>query len=239
MSIHIGAKKEEIAKIVLMPGDPLRAKYIAENFLEDAKLVTEVRGMLGYTGKYNGKKITVMGSGMGIPSMGIYSYELYNFYDVDTIIRIGSMGSISKKLELRDTVLVMGSYTESNFAKHLTGRANYFSYPDNYINERIEDTAKDMEITLKKANIACSECFDIYTKDPKLYFDRIPKTIGILGCEMESFALFETAKFLGKKAATLLTVSDANYTDEILTKEERENGMNNMIKLALETACKL
>ena len=96
MSIHIGAKKEEIAKLVLMPGDPLRAKYIAENFLEDAKLVTEVRGMLGYTGKYNGKKITVMGSGMGIPSMGIYSYELYNFYDVDTIIRIGSMGSISK-----------------------------------------------------------------------------------------------------------------------------------------------
>ena len=239
MSIHINAKQGEIAKTVLMPGDPLRAKLAAETFLSEYKEVTNVRGILGYTGKYKGKDITIMASGMGIPSMGIYSYELYKFYGVENIIRIGSMGATEKELKLRDIVLVSSSYSESNFSLNLTGEKNNLSYPDKNINDIILETAKDIEINVKESEIATTECFDIYTKNPKLYFERIPEDIKVLGCEMESFALFETAKFLNRKAACLLTVVDVNYSDERLTSEQREKDLETMIKLALESAIKL
>lgn len=236
MSIHINAKKEEIAKIVIMPGDPKRAELIAKKYLKDYRLVNDVRGMCAYTGEYNGKKITVMGSGMGIPSMGIYSYELYNEYDVDIIIRVGSMGSNNETLKLRDVLVVASSYTESEFAKNLTGVSSYISYPDYELTQNIYEVGKkEYNGVVKKGNIACSECFDKYTIDKKLYYNRIPKKHNILGCEMESFALFKTAEFLNKKAACILTVVDANYTDKALTSKEREQDLDIMVDIVFKT----
>ena len=236
MSIHINAKKEEIAKIVIMPGDPKRAELIAKKYLQNARLVSDVRGMLAYTGEYAGKKITVMGSGMGIPSMGIYSYELYNEYDVDIIIRVGSMGSNQETLKLRDVLVVSSSYTESEFAKNLTGVSSYISYPDYELTQNIYEIGKkEYDSIVKKGNIACSECFDKYTSDKNLYYNRIPKKHNVLGCEMESFALFKTAEFLNRKAACILTVVDANYTDEALTSIEREQDLETMVDIVFKT----
>lgn len=244
MSIHIGAKKGEIAKTVIMPGDPLRAEKIAKDYLDGAVLVTKVRGMLGYTGKYKGKEITVMGSGMGIPSMGIYSYELYTEYGVETIIRVGSMGSNDKNLKLRDILLVDNSYTESEFAKNLLGEdlgeQNYISKGDKNLTDKIYEVGKSIASeTFKRGNIACSECFDKYTKDPQAYYRRMKPEYAVLGCEMESFALFKTAEYLDKKAACLLTVVDSNHTEEALTSEEREKDLNTMIEIALNTLDKI
>lgn len=237
MTLHNEAKKEEIAKVVLMPGDPLRAKYIAEKFLDDAKLVNQVRNIFAYTGRYKGKEITVMASGMGMPSMGIYSYELYQFYDVNSIIRIGSCGAYKPDLDILDIVLVENSYTEGTFAYQMTGeRCNKVS-ADKSLNDLIEKTAGEIGTKCVRANMACVEYFDPYLDDPLMISKRLPEEENILGSEMEAFALFSTAKRLGKKAACLLTVSDSNYKSaEGLTADDRQFALDKMIELALESA---
>lgn len=239
MAIHNEAKFGEIAKTVLMPGDPMRAKHIAENFLGDYKLVNQVRGVYAFTGKYKGKEITVMASGMGMPSMGIYAYELYKFYGVENIIRIGSCGGHVDYLNVLDIVLVDNAYTEGNFAKNMTGVENHFIESSNKLNKIIEDTAFELKQIYVKGNMACTECFDPYLDNPWAFVNRIPKEYNVMGSEMESFALFYVAKKLEKNAACLLTVSDSLCKSEELTSEQRQNSMNSMIKLALESAIKI
>ena len=239
MTPHISSKKEDISKIVLCPGDPLRAKYIAENFLEDARLVNEVRNMLAYTGTYKGKEITVFSSGMGMPSMGIYCYELYKFYDVDTIIRIGSCGAYSEDYNIFDTILVENSYTEGNFAKALNNSDCHWISGSLATNSIINETAQELNTKLIKANVLCSECFDYYIEDLNILLNRLPKEYNISAAEMESFALFYTANYLNKKAACLLTVVDSHYKKQEISAAEREKSLNDMIVLALESAIKL
>lgn len=236
MTPHIESKKEDISKIVIMPGDPLRAKYIADNFLDDSKLINSVRNVLGYTGFYKGKKITVMASGMGIPSMGVYAYELYKFYDVETIIRVGSCGVYYDDIDLLETILVEKSYTEGNFAKNMTGTPEHIAYSDNELNEVLLKKANENNIKIRKENIACTECFDPYIEDIDSLLKRFPKEENIVGAEMEAFSLFYTAKVLKRKAACLLTVVDSVKTKKFVSSESREKSLNDMIKIALE-AC--
>lgn len=236
MTPHIEAKKGEIAKIVLMPGDPLRAKLIADNFLENAKLVNSVRNIFAYTGFYKGKEITVMASGMGIPSMGIYSYELFKFYNVENIIRLGSCGGYNKDLKLFDLVLVENSYTEGNYALSIDNVDCHFINASNSLNYIIENTARNINIPVTKANIACGEAFDDYMTDMSKYLARIPEEYNISGAEMEAFALFYNAKMLNKKAACLLTVVDSYYYKEHTSSDARQNSLERMIKLGLESA---
>lgn len=231
MTPHIQAKKGEIAKTVIMPGDPLRAKLIAENFLEDAKLVTSVRNILGYTGKYNGKDITVMASGMGMPSMGIYSYELFKFYDVDNIIRIGSAGSYSEKLDVYDMLLVSSSYSDSSFAKVQNGTLDNVMYPSKEINDQIKKVSNNLNLNLKIGKVYCS---DVFYYDGVDAFD-ICKENAALAVEMESFALFHNANVLNKKAACILTISDNLISGARLSSEDRQNSFTNMINLVLES----
>lgn len=239
MALHNEAKEGEIAKVVLMPGDPLRAKYIAENFLEDYKLVSSVRNIYAYTGKYKGKEISVMASGMGMPSMGIYCYELYKFYGVESIIRIGSCGAYKPDLDLLDVVLIEKSYTEGNFAKAMTGIECHSVNADKELNDLIENTAKENNMKCIRANMACTEYFDPYLDNPQAVIERLPKEENILGSEMEAFALFFTAKQLNKKASALITVADSNYKKASITVEQRQEALNDMIKLALESGIKL
>ena len=239
MTPHINAKKEDIAKIVLAPGDPLRAKYIAENFLENARLVNTVRNILAYTGTFKGKEITVFSTGMGIPSMGIYCYELYKFYDVDTIIRIGSCGAYSSDLELLDTILVKDSYTEGNFAMALNNKDCHLTSASEDINSIIKQTGTDLNIKFVEGNVLCGECFDYYVEDINVLLNRLPKEFNITAAEMESFALFYTANYLNKKAACLLTVVDSHYKKQELSSEAREKSLNDMILLALESSLKI
>ena len=233
---HNEANLGDIAKIVIMPGDPLRAKYIAENFLEDYKLVNSVRGMYAYTGKYKGKQLTVMAHGMGIPSVGIYTYELYKFYNVESIIRIGSCGGYMPNNKLFDIILSESAYSESNYALTLNNDDCHLSYSDKYLNDIISNTAKDLNINIFKGNTVCTDCFDVYMTDVNKFLERLPKNLNPLGAEMEAFALFYNAKLLNKKAACLMSVVDSKYIDKIATPEERQTGLNNMIKLALESA---
>lgn len=239
MTPHNEAKKEDIAKIVIMPGDPLRAKYISENFLENCKLVNSVRGMYAYTGNYKGKRITVMAHGMGMPSIGIYSYELYKFYDVDTIIRIGSCGSYSKDLKLFDIILSENCYSESNFALTMNNDDCHIISSTGSVNKVIEETAKENNIDLYVGNTVCTDCFDFYMTDVNKFIGRIPQGFNPLSAEMESFALFYTAKVLNKKASCIMSVVDSKYINKVATPEERQTGLNNMIKLALESCLKI
>lgn len=238
MTPHNEANLEDIASTVLMPGDPLRAKYIADNFLTDVKLINSVRNMYGYTGLYKGKKITVFASGMGMPSMGIYCYELYKFYNVQNIIRIGSCGAYSPDLNIFDTLLVDNSYTEGNFAYALEGANCHTIQADESLNNIIENRSKELNIPIVKGNVLCSEVFDYYVKNIDDLISRFPKDLNIIGAEMESFALFYTAKYLNRKAACLLTVVDSHYKNQAITAEEREKSLNNMIVLSLESALK-
>lgn len=237
MTPHIEAKKGEIAKIVIMPGDPLRAKLIAENYLENPKLVNTVRNIYAYTGKYKGKEITVMASGMGMPSMGIYAYELYKIYEVETIIRIGSCGGYTKELNLLDTIIVDESYSEGNFAYTFNSEECHLVEATKELNEVIEQVAKDNNIKYKKGKILCSECFDAYIPKLDELYARIPKDI--IGAEMESFALFYIAKFLNKKAACILTVADLPVRKEEVSASDRQNALNDMIKISLETTLRI
>lgn len=239
MPIHCNAKKEDIAKTVLMPGDPLRAKYIAENFLENARLVNTVRNMLAYTGTYNGKEITVFSHGMGMASMGIYCYELYKFYDVESIIRIGSCGAYSEDLNIFDTILVDKSYTEGNFAYEWNEKDCHLIESSEFLNEIIESTAKEVNIPYIKGNTLCSDCFDGYLESIPNLIKRFPKNLNIIGAEMEAFALFYMAHYLGRQASCLLTVVDSHYKKQEISSEEREKSLNNMITLALESAIKI
>ena len=236
MTPHNEAKKEEIAKVVLMPGDPLRAKYIAENYLQDYKLVNQVRGMYAYTGKYKGKEITVMAHGMGIPSVGIYSYELFKVYDVDAIIRIGSCGAYTSNLDLKDLILVEQAYSESTYAKIQNGEENDTLKSSNEINNKISETAQELNISINKGKIHCT---DVFYSDVVKAEEMLGRN-DCIGVEMESFALFHNANALNKKAACILTVTDSLVDKtKILTSEERQTGLNNMITLALETAIKI
>ena len=235
MTPHNEANKEDIADIVIMPGDPLRAKYISDTFLVNSKLVNSVRGMYAYTGLYKGKRITIMASGMGMPSMGIYSYELYKFYDVKSIIRIGSCGSYSKDLKLFDIILSENCYTEGNFALTMNNDNCHIISSDSELNSIIENTAKENNIKLVKGNTVCTECFDVYMTDVNKFLERVPKDFNPISAEMEAFALFYTAKKLGRKACCLMSVVDSKYIKEIATPEERQTGLNNMIKLALDS----
>ena len=239
MPIHCNAKKEDIAKTVLMPGDPLRAKYIAENFLENARLVNTVRNMLAYTGTYKGKEITVFSHGMGMASMGIYCYELYKFYDVENIIRIGSCGAYSEDLNIFDTILVDKSYTEGNFAYEWNEKDCHLIESSEFLNEIIEGTAKEINIPYIKGNTLCSDCFDGYLESIPNLIKRFPKELNIIGAEMEAFALFYMAHYLGRQASCLLTVVDSHYKKQEISSEEREKSLNNMITLALESAIKI
>lgn len=235
MPIHCNAKKEDIEKTVLMPGDPLRAKYIAENFLENAKLVNTIRNMLAYTGTYKGKPVTVFSSGMGMPSMGIYSYELFKFYDVQNIIRIGSCGAYNEELNLFDTILVDKSYTEGNFAYEWSEKEEHIAEASIDLNTKLENTAKQLGINCIKGNTLCNDCFDGYLDDIQGFINRFPKNLNIIACEMEAFALFYMAKYFKRNAACLLTVVDSHYKNQESTPEERERSLNDMIKIALES----
>lgn len=234
-TVHIESKRDEIANIVLMPGDPNRSEYIAKKYLKDYKLVNSVRGMKAYTGYYKDKLITVFPSGMGNPSMGIYSYELYKDYGVDCIVRIGSCGGYSERLKLKDVILVSGSYSESDYAYQMNGYKDKLIESDNTVNNIIESTAKILDKRMVKGNIYCCDAFYEMEYD---YKDRVKK-LDVLGIEMESFALFSNAKKFNKKAACLLTVSDLFFSDEKLSSLEREKELNDMIVLALESCLKL
>ena len=230
MTPHINALKEDIAKTVLMPGDPLRAKYIAENFLTDYKLVNNVRNMLGYTGYYNNKRVTVMASGMGMPSIGIYSYELFKFYNVENIIRIGTAGSFTSSLKVYDIVLASSAYSLSNYAKVQNNSDERILYANQELNEKIKNTSKSLNINLKEIRVLSTDAFYNETEKPDEMINQ-----NILAVEMEAFALFQNAKYLNKKASCLLTISDNLVTKEETTSIEREKNLNDMIKLALES----
>lgn len=231
MTPHIESKKESIAKTVIMPGDPMRAKFITERYLENYELVNDVRGILAYTGYYKGKRVTVMASGMGMPSMGIYSYELYHFYDVDNIIRVGSCGSYAPNLHVYDMILVEEAYSTSSFAKVQNGSSEDTITADKNLNMKIIETANRLKMKIHPGRIYSSDVF--YTKDS--VYEKMYQEKNCLGVEMESFALFHNAKVLNKHAACVLTVSDSFITHEETTSEEREVSFTNMMELVLET----
>lgn len=229
---HIAAKEGDFAKTVLMPGDPLRAKFIAETFLTDAVLVNNVRGVNGYTGYYNGKRVSVMASGMGIPSMGIYSYELFNFYDIDNIIRIGTAGSIHPDLKIRNVVLAMGACTDSNYGAQYALPGTFAPIASFELLRKAVKVIEEMgNIGYKVGNVVSSDVF---------YSDRQTtaawQKMGALAIEMESAALYMNAARAGKNALTICTISDSLVTGEVTTAEERQTSFDDMMKIALEIA---
>lgn len=229
---HNGANKGEIAKTVLMPGDPLRAKYIADTYLENAVCFNTVRNMLGYTGTYQGKRISVMGGGMGIPSIGIYSYELYHFYDVENIIRIGSAGGYADDVKVMDIVIGMGACTNSNYAHQFGLPGTFAPIADYELMQRAIETAKAQGKQVKVGNILSSDTF--YSEDATAK-DKW-KQMGVLAVEMEAAALYMNAARAGKKALCILTISDHLYYPEELTAKERETGFGSMMEIALALA---
>ncbi len=228
---HIGANLNEIAQTILMPGDPLRAKFIAENFLTDVKCFNKVRNMLGFTGTYKGQKISVMGGGMGMPSIGIYSYELFNFYNVQRIIRIGSAGAINSKVNLKDIVMAMGACTDSNYGNQYKLNGVFAPIADFNLLKKAESCAQELGIKAFVGNIYSSDVF--YSDESVLpEWDKM----GVLAVEMEAAALYMNAAKSGKEALCILTVSDCPLKGLSLPSEEREKGFCNMVKIALETA---
>lgn len=230
---HIEAKKGDIAKVVLMPGDPLRAKFIAETYLEDVKQFNTVRNMFGYTGTYKGKEVSVMGSGMGMPSIGIYSYELFTEYDVESIIRIGSAGSYSEKANVYDVVLADSAYSESSFAKVAFGYEEDVLLPSEELNQDLLESAKKLDIPVIEGRIHSS---DVFYRDSGTTWKDLRDNHDVLCVEMESFALFANARKLGKKAACILTISDSFVTEEITSAKERQTAFTKMMEIALDTA---
>ncbi len=227
---HISAKKGDFAKTVLMPGDPLRAKFIAENYLENAVLVNNVRGIQGYTGYYKGKKVSVMASGMGQPSMAIYSYELFNFYDVDSIIRIGSCGGFSKDLHVRDIVVAMGASTNGNFASQYNLNGTFSAIADFSLLKKAVEVLDEKGFNYKVGNILSSDVF-YDESNSSIKFAKM----GVLGVEMEAYALYCNALRANKKALAICTVSDSFiYPEENISAEERQNSFTQMMEVALE-----
>lgn len=231
MTPHNEAKKGDIKDTVLMPGDPLRAKYIAENFLTDVKQFNAVRNMFGFSGKYKGKELSVMGSGMGIPSIGIYAHELYENYDVKNIIRVGSCGAYNKDLKLFDLVIAMGASSDSNFAHQFNLPGTISAICDFELLKKAVISAEKLDMNFRVGNVFSSDIFYNNNEDEwKRWED-----MGILAVEMESYGLYLTAQKLGKKALTILTVSDSFHIKEQTTPKEREKSFNDMILVALES----
>lgn len=228
---HNSANIDDFAKTVLMPGDPLRAKFIAENFLEDPVLVNGVRGINGYTGMYNGKIVSVMASGMGMPSIGIYSYELFNFYNVENIIRIGSAGAISDEVNLRDIVIGQGACTNSNYASQFNLPGTYAPIASYKLLKQAVDFAQDAGVNYKVGNLFSSDTF--YDDAASLSDWR---KMGVLAVEMESAALYMNAARAGKNALCICTISDCPFTGESCTAEERQNTFTDMMQIALKIA---
>jgi purine-nucleoside phosphorylase len=229
---HIGAKLGEIAKTVLMPGDPLRAKFIAENFLEDVVQFNSVRNMLGYTGTYKGKRISVMGGGMGMPSIGIYSYELFNFYEVDNIIRIGTAGSMNENVKVRDVVIALGASTNSNYAAQYCLPGTFAPIASYDLVSSAVEAAKEKNISAVVGNILSSDTF--YCADKTATEKWI--SMGILAVEMEAAALYMNAAQAKKNALCLLTISDSLVTGESLSAEDRQSSFTDMMEIALKIA---
>ena len=232
--LHINAKKEDIADTVIFPGDPLRAKYIAENFLDNAQLVTDVRNMLGYTGTYKGKRITVMGSGMGMPSCGIYTFELIYFYNVQKIIRIGTCGVESPEVKIPEIILADRVYSESNFAYQYDGYKGNIVRPSQELVSKIEETAAAKGLEIHKGALWTTDVFGPYV-DEEALVSRVPKKLNVLGQEMESFGLIHIANKYNRQAAVLVTAVDSKYADKAISIEERQTSLNAMIRLALES----
>ena len=232
---HNQAKPGDIAKNVLMPGDPLRAKFIAETFLTNVRQVNSVRNMLAFTGEYKGKEITVMASGMGMPSIGIYSYELYTVYGVENIIRVGSAGSYVEKLNIYDVVLADSAWSESTFAHTQNGFEGDTILPSAQLNKKILETAEKLGVKVHLDKIHSSDVF--YRESNVDGYKELQAKYGCTCVEMESFALFHNAAVLGKNAACLLTISDSFVTKQETTPEERQSSFINMMKVALETFC--
>lgn len=229
---HNNASKGEIAKSVLMPGDPLRAKFIAETFLDSPVLFNDVRGMLGYTGTYKGKPVSVMGSGMGMPSMGIYSYELYSQYGVENIIRVGSCGAFDPDIKLYEVILVDSAYSGSTYAKTAFNYTENVQNPSPELNEQLRQAAKALNYPMLEGRIHSS---DVFYFGKEINMMDVHKEMNVIAAEMESFALFANARYLGKKAACLLTVSDNIATQEETTAEERQNAFTRMMEIALDS----
>ncbi|HCU8998472.1 TPA: purine-nucleoside phosphorylase [Staphylococcus aureus] len=229
---HIQPNGVKIAKTVLMPGDPLRAKYIADNFLENVEQFNDVRNMFGYTGTYKGKEVSVMGSGMGIPSIGIYSYELYNFFDVDTIIRIGSCGALQENVNLYDVIIAQAASTNSNYVDQYNIPGHFAPIADFELVTKANNVADQIGATTHVGNVLSSDTF--YNADPT--FNDAWEKMGILGIEMESAGLYLNAIHAGKKALGIFTVSDHILRDEATTPEERQNSFTQMMEIALEIA---
>ena len=230
---HNEAEKGQIAKTVLMPGDPLRAKMIAETFLDDAVQFNDVRGMLGYTGTYRGKLVSVMGSGMGMPSIGIYSYELYTLYDVENIIRVGSAGAYSPQLKLFDVLLATSAYSESSYAHTMSGSVETLIKPSSVLNRMLAESAAAQNIPLHQGIIHSS---DVFYREPwqgEKNWETLRDKKGCQAVEMESFALFQNALVTGKHAACLLTISDSFVSGGVTTAEERQKSFTQMMKVAL------
>lgn len=234
MSIHISAKKDSISDVVLMPGDPLRAKYIAETFLTDVIQINEVRNMLGYTGYYKGKKVTVMGSGMGIPSIGIYSYELYHDYDVKKIIRIGTGGSLDKNVKVNDIVLAGASYSPSSFAYVWGKDVRNVINSSEELNNKIIKTSKKLKTKLVTGTILTADVFTVYANIDHI-LKNVPTHINLLCNEMEAFGLFHVAELCGKEATALVSIVDSPFEKTMLSTEDKEKKLNDMIILALES----
>lgn len=237
-ALHIITEKENIAPLVLLPGDPLRAKYIAENFLTDVQLVNELRNMLAFTGYYKGHRITVMGSGMGCASAALYAYELYEFFDVKKIIRIGTSGTNKIDIKLLDTVLSTGSYSESSIAYHWGGYQDKYIDSSQSLNKVILDTAQELNLTIKCGPTLTSDVFDPYINIDHI-LDKCPIKDDLVCIEMEGFGLMHAARMCNKEFAMLATVVDSKFTPDIkVSPEERQNSLNTMITLALEAIIK-
>ncbi len=229
---HINASPEDFAKTVLMPGDPLRSKFIAETFLENAKLVNNVRGIQGYTGEYKGKRVSVMASGMGMPSIGIYSYELYNFFGVENIIRIGSAGGISTDVKIRDIIIGQGASTTTNFAVQYGLEGTFAPIASYELMKVTTEEADKIGASYKVGNLLSSDIF--YNADPDA--SKKWQRMGILGVEMEAAALYMNAAYAGKRALAICTVSDHLFTGEALDAQSRQNSFTEMMEIALNTA---
>lgn len=228
---HISAKEGDFAKTVLMPGDPLRAKFVAETYLTDPVLVNGVRGINGYTGTYNGKRVSVMGSGMGMPSIGIYSYELFNFYNVDNIIRIGTAGSLHKDLKIRDVAFGMGACTNSNFVTQYELPGTYAPIASFELLRKAIEITESMGINYKAGNFLSSDTFYDDSQGTMKW-----AKMGVLCVEMEAAALYMNAARAGKNALAICTISDSIVTGEATTAEERQTSFSHMMKIALEIA---
>lgn len=231
---HINATPDDFAKTVIMPGDPLRAKFIAENFLTDAKLINSVRGAYAYTGKYNGKPISVMSSGMGMPSMAIYSYELFNIFGVENIIRIGSAGSVNRDIKVRDLIIAMGASTNSNYVSQYGLNGNFAPICSYDLLKVCTETADRLNLKLKVGNILTSDTFYDESQSSVIW-----AKMGIMAVEMETAALYMNAARANKNALTICTISDHILTGEETTATERQNSFTDMMKLSLETAVSL